>query len=181
MSRRRAQFLVACCILLCGWAARPALPAQQSTTPAPPATTAPGPQDVTSPRFSYGGNASQIPAVFLRDLIFVPVRLNGGKPVLFELDSAAEKCAVDRKVAGDTASNALRYAVLALPGVQLPFVTLPVITREDFAQQVGQAYQGTLGRDFFDRVVVEIDYHRQTVQLYDPGVLRIPGKGKAFR
>src|SRR5580658_7953472 len=114
MSRRRAQFLVACCILLCGWAARPALPAQQSTTPAPPAATAPmpGPQDVTSPRFSYGGNASQIPAVFLRDLIFLPVRLNGGKPVLFELDSAAEKCAVDRKVAGDTASTALQYAVL---------------------------------------------------------------------
>jgi hypothetical protein len=180
MSRRRAQFLVACCILLCGWAARPALPAQQSTTPAPPATTAPAPQDVTSPRFSYGGNASQIPAVFLRDLIFVPVRLNGGKPVLFELDSAAEKCAVDRKVAGDTASNALRYAVLALPGVQLPFVTLPVITREDFAQQVGQAYQGTLGRDFFDRVVVEIDYHRQTVQLYDPGVFTYSGQGKSF-
>src|SRR5271163_4864498 len=90
MNRRRAKFLVACCILLCGWAARPALPAQQNTTPAPPAATAPGPQDVTSPRFSYGGNASQIPAVFLRDLIFVPVRLNGGKPVLFELDSAAE-------------------------------------------------------------------------------------------
>jgi hypothetical protein len=180
MSRRRAQFLVACCILLCGWAARPALPAQQSTTPVPPATTAPGPQDVTSPRFSYGGNASQIPAVFLRDLIFVPVRLNGGKPVLFELDSAAEKCAVDRKVAGDTASNALRYAVLALPGVQLPFVTLPVITREDFAQQVGQAYQGTLGRDFFDRVVVEIDYHRQTVQLYDPSVFTYSGQGKSF-
>src|SRR5271163_2155450 len=93
MNRRRAKFLVACCILLCGWAARPALPAQQSAKPAPPAAGAaatPGPQDVTSPRFSYGGNASQIPAVFLRNLIFVPVRLNGGKPVLFELDSAAE-------------------------------------------------------------------------------------------
>src|SRR5580700_11646606 len=168
MNRRRAKFLVACCILLCGWAARPALPQQQQNAASPAAaqagaagnTAAPGPQDVTSPRFSYGGNAAQIPAVFLRSLIFLPVRLNGGKPALFELDSAAEKCAVDRKIAGDTASNALRYAVLALPGVQLPFVTLPVITREDFAQQVGQAYQGTLGRDFFDRVVVEIDYHR---------------------
>jgi hypothetical protein len=183
MSRRRAKFLVACCILLCGWAARPALPAQQSSTSAPPAaatTPPPGPQDVTSPRFSYGGNASQIPAVFLRDLIFVPVRLNGGKPVLFELDSAAEKCAVDRKVAGDTARTALQYAVLALPGVQLPFVTLPVTTRDDFAQQVGQAYQGTLGRDFFDRVVVGIDYHRQTVQLYDPSVFTYSGQGKSF-
>jgi hypothetical protein len=182
MNRRRAKFLVACCVVLCGWAVRPALPAQQSTTQAPPAAAAPapGPQDVTSPRFSYGGNASQIPAVFLRNLIFVPVRLNGGKPALFELDSAAEKCAVDRKLAGDTPSNALQYAVLALPGVQLPFVTLPVISRDDFAPQVGQPYQGTLGRDFFDRVVVEVDYHRQTVQLYDPGVFTYSGEGKSF-
>ncbi len=188
MNRRRAKFVIACCILLCGWATRPALPQeQQNAAPPPPAqagaagnAAAPGPQDVTSPRFSYGGNAAQIPAVFLRNLIFLPVRLNGGKPALFELDSAAEKCAMDRKAAGDPPGNALRYAVLALPGVQLPFVTLPVVTRDDFAQQVGQAYQGTLGRDFFDRVVVQVDYHRQTVQLYDPTTFTYSGQGKSF-
>jgi hypothetical protein len=176
MNRRRAKYLIGCCIVLCGWAARPALPAQQSAKPAAP----PAPQDPMAARFSFQGDASQIPAVFLRNLIFMPLRVNGSKPVLFELDSAAEKCAVDRKVAGDTASNALQYAVLALPGVQVPFLTLPVISRDDFAQQVGQAYQGTLGRDFFDRVVVEIDYHRQTVQLYDPGVFTYSGQGKSF-
>src|SRR5277367_3904409 len=178
MNRRRAKYLVACCTLLCGWAARPALPQQQNAALAQPAT--PGPQDVTSPRFSFGGNASAVPAIFLRDLIFLPVRLNGGKPGLFELDSAAEKCAVDRKMAGDTATNALQYAVLALAGVQLPFVTLPVVSRDDFAQQVGQPFQGTLGRDFFDRVVVQVDYHRQTVQLYDPSAFTYSGQGKSF-
>ena len=175
MNRRSAKFLLAGCILSCGWAARPALPQQQQN-----AAPVPGPQDVTSPRFSYGGNAAQIPAVFLRNLIFMPVRLNGGKPTLYELDSAAEKCAVDRNVAGDSTGNALRYAVLALPGVALPFVTLPVVSRADFAQQVGQPYQGTLGRDFFDRVVVEVDYHRQTVQLYDPSAFAYTGQGKSF-
>ena len=175
MNRRSAKFLLAGCILLSGWAARPALPQQQQN-----AAPVPGPQDVTSPRFSYGGNAAQIPAVFLRNLIFMPVRLNGGKPTLYELDSAAEKCAVDRNVAGDSTGNALRYAVLALPGVALPFVTLPVVSRADFAQQVGQPYQGTLGRDFFDRVVVEVDYHRQTVQLYDPSAFTYTGQGKSF-
>ncbi len=179
MNRRRAKYLVSCCILLCGWAARPALPAQQNATPAPAATPA-APQDVTSPRFAFGGNASAVPAIFLRHLIFLPVRVNNGKPVLFELDSAAEKCAVDRKVVGDAAGTALQYAVLGLPGVQLPFVTLPVISRDDFASQVGQVYQGTLGRDFFDRVVVEVDYHRETVQLYDPSVFTYSGEGKSF-
>jgi hypothetical protein len=180
MNRRRAKYLVACCILLCAWAARPVLPQQQNAAPPQAAAPALGPQDVTSPRFSFGGNASQVPAVFLRNLIFLPVRLNGGKAGLFELDSAAEKSAVDRKMAGDTASNALQYAVLALAGVQLPFVTLPVVSGEDFAQQVGQPYQGTLGKDFFERVVVEVDYHRQTVQLYDPSAFTYSGQGKSF-
>ena len=185
MNRRRAEFLVASCILLCGWAARPALPQQQqSAAPpkpgAPAAAPTPGPQDVTSPRFNYGGSAAQIPAVFLGNLIFLPVRLNGGKPGLFALDSAAEKCAVDRKIAGDPAGNEMHYAVLALAGVQLPFVTLPVVSRDEFAQQVGQPYQGTLGRDFFDRVVVQVDYHRQTVQLYDPSAFTYTGQGKSF-
>ena len=83
-------------------------------------------------------------------------------------------------MAGDPAGNAMHYAVLALAGVQLPFVTLPVVSRDDFAQQVGQPYQGTLGRDFFDRVVVQVDYHRQTVQLYDPSAFTYTGPGKSF-
>jgi PDZ domain len=181
MNRRRAKYLVAGCIVMCGWGARPALTAQQKAAPTPPAAPAPAaPQDITAPHFSFGGDASQIPAVFLHNLIFLPARLNGGKPVLFELDSAAEKCAVDRKVAGDTTANALQYAVLSLPGVQLPFITLPVVSRDEFARQVGQPYQGTLGRDFFDRVVVEVDYHRQTVQFYDPSVFTYSGQGKSF-
>jgi hypothetical protein len=179
MNRRRAKYLIGCCIVLCGWAARPSQTAQQSAKPAAPAAPS-APRDPTAARFSFQGDAAQIPAVFLHNLIFMPVRVNGGKPVLLELDSAAEKSSIDRKVAGDTVSNALQYAVLALPGVQVPFVTLPVISRDDFAQQVGQPYQGTLGRDFFDRVVVEIDYHRQTVQLYDPSVFTYSGQGKSF-
>ena len=39
---------------------------------------------------------------------------------------------------------------------------------------------GVLGKDFFDRVVVEVDYARQTVQLYDPGVFTYSGTGKSF-
>ena len=179
MNRRGARYLIGCSIVLCGWAARPGQTVQQSAKPAAPAAPV-APRDPTAARFSFQGDAAQIPAVFLRNLIFMPVRVNGGKPVLLELDSAAEKSAIDHKVAGDTASNGLPYAVLALPGVQVPFLTLPVISRDDFAQQVGQPYQGTLGRDFFDRVVVEIDYHRQTVQLYDPSVFTYSGQGKSF-
>jgi len=42
---------------------------------------------------------------------------------------------------------------------------------------VGRPYQGTLGADFFSRVVVEIDYARQTLRLYDPATYKYTGKG----
>ncbi|MFZ3217897.1 MAG: PDZ domain-containing protein [Candidatus Acidiferrales bacterium] len=171
MNRRRAKYLLPCCILLCGWAARPASPVQQSSAP---------PQDSTAARFFFGGNAAQIPAVFLRNLIFLPARINAGKPFLFELDTAAEKSAAGRNQAGASSGDALPYAVLTLPGVQIPFVTLPVASPDDFAPQVGQVYQGTLGKDFLDRVIVQVDYVRETVQLYDPAVFTDSGEGKSF-
>src|ERR1700691_2331493 len=100
MNRRRAKYLIGCCVVLCAWAARPSQTAQQGAKPAAPAAPV-APRDPTAARFSFQGDAAQIPAVFLHNLFFMPVRVNRGKPVLLELDSAAEKSARDRKVAAD--------------------------------------------------------------------------------
>ena len=62
----------------------------------------------------------------------------------------------------------------------MPFVNFPTIDKQDFSQEVGRPYQGTLGADFFSRVVVEIDYARQTVRLYDPAAYKYTGKGAVF-
>jgi hypothetical protein len=166
MNRRLAKYLLPCCILLCGWAARTAHSSQQAAAPAK--------QDPTAARFAYGGNTAQIPGVFVHNLVFLPVRVSGAKPALFELDSTAEKSSLD------TSQATGAFAVLTLPGFEIPFGTLPVISRPDFAAQVGQPYQGTLGKDFFDRVVVVIDYSRQTVQLCDPAAYTYSGKGTSF-
>ncbi len=53
--------------------------------------------------------------------------------------------------------------------------------RGDFGREIGRAYEGTLGGDFLQRVVVEIDYARQTVRLYDPAVYTYSGGGAALR
>ncbi len=91
-------------------------------------------------RFAFGGNAAQIPADFVRSLIFVPVRVNGSKTFLFELDSSAATSSIDPKRAAElgiilqTASNAsdasgvsgaVHNAVLELPGLQIPMNSLP--------------------------------------------------------
>jgi hypothetical protein len=157
-----------------------------------PAQQAPAQQASAPARFEFGGNAAQIPAYFVRNLIFVPVRVNGSKTFLFELDSSAATSSLDPERAAqldvklqqaggaDASAAAVRNVVLELPGLQIPVASLPEISRQNFAEQTGQPSFGVLGKDFFDRVVIEVDYIRQTVQIYDPSAFTYSGTGKSF-
>ena len=42
-----------------------------------------------------GGDAAEIPAQFIDNLISLPVQVNGGKPSLFQLDSSASATSID--------------------------------------------------------------------------------------
>jgi hypothetical protein len=156
-------------------------PASQASAPGPPA------------RFAFGGNAAQIPADFVRNLIFLPVRVNASRTFLFQLDSSAVTSSIDPEQAArldvklqpgnsgaDSSRPSARDVLLELPGLQLPMTSLPELSRQKFAEQSGQSSLGVLGKDFFDRVVIEVDYVRQTVQLYDPSVFTYSGTGKSF-
>ncbi len=156
-------------------------PTQQAASPAPPA------------HFAFGGNAAQIPASFIRNLIFMPVRVGASKTLVFELDSAAVTSSIDPERAlqlgfqvenegsdSSASGQAIKNIDLSLPGLDLPMTSLPVISLQNFAAETGQSCQGVLGKDFFDRVVIEVDYIRQTVQLHDPSVFTYDGTGKSF-
>ena len=138
--------------------------AQQTASPAPA-------------RFAFGGNAAEVPAEFVGNLIFVPVDINKSQPSLFVLDSTAAASSVSPTRAADLGLSNLKDPILNFPGVDIPFTSLPTIDKQDFSQEVGRPYQGTLGADFFSRVVVEIDYARQTLRLYDPAAYKYTGKG----
>jgi hypothetical protein len=137
---------------------------QQTSTPAPA-------------RFAFGGNAAEVPAEFVGNLIFVPADINKSQPSLFVLDSTAAASSVSPTRAADLGLSSLKDPILNFPGVDIPFTSLPTIDKQDFSQEVGRPYQGTLGADFFSRVVVEIDYSRQTLRLYDPAAYKYTGKG----
>jgi PDZ domain len=147
--------------------------AQQQQAPAAPAI-----QDPAAIHYSFGGNAAQIPATFLGNQIFVPVTLNGGTPALFLVDTAAEHTTVE-PTAGDSASS-LSYVVLRMPGIAIPMPTLPVLAHPKFQEAFGDKVRGVLGRDVLSRMVVELNYIRQTLQLYDPTAFNYEGKGTTF-
>ncbi|MGA8145006.1 MAG: PDZ domain-containing protein [Candidatus Acidiferrales bacterium] len=131
-------------------------------------------------RFAFGGNASEIPAEFVENLIFVPVDISKSQPSLFILDSTAAESSISPGRAAELGLASLQDPVLNFPGVDMPFASLATADKQHFSTEVGRPYQGTLGADFFSRVVVEIDYARQTLRLFDPSAYKYSGKGTVF-
>ena len=70
--------------------------------------------------------------------------------------------------------------MLNLSGVDISLPDLGEIANNDFGARVGRAYEGTIGNDVFAGVVMEIDYARQTVRIYDPAGYRYSGAGKSL-
>src|SRR5277367_6436714 len=135
-------------------------------------------QQQTPPaRFAFGGNAAEIPAEFSENLIFLPVDVNKSQPSLFILDSTAAASSMSHARAAELGLAKLQDPVLSLPGVNMPFANLGIVDEQNRSVQLGRPVQGTLGADFLNRVVVEIDYLRQTVRLYDPGSYKYSGRG----
>jgi len=178
MRRRTAPFVLLICIAILGFVFESALPGR-SPVPTSQENSAPA-------RFAYGGNAAQNPAAFIGNLIFMPVRIDQGKPLLFELDSSAAATSVDpgyaptASTSAGATDSAIRNCVLTLPGVQLPMSALAFAGKSAFGSQTGLSYLGTLGADFFNRLVIVVDYLRQSVQLYDPATFTYSGTGKSF-
>lgn len=125
------------------------------------------------------GNAAEIPAEFLGNLVFLPVRVNQKQPSLFELDSTAAASSISPARAAELGLADFRNAVLSLPGAQISFPQLASVAKENFESQVGRKYEGTLGNDFFSLAVIEIDYARQTVRLYDSATYKFSGPSPA--
>ncbi len=106
------------------------------------------------------------------------MRVNRSEPSLFRLDSSESSTSISPARLAELAAPVFSTTVLNLPGSDLPMKALPAIEKKDFAAQVGRTYEGTLGNDFLNCYVAEIDYARQTVRLYDPGPYQYTGKSK---
>ncbi len=131
-------------------------------------------------QFNFAGNAAEIPADFTGNVTFLPVGVNQSRPSYFVLDSTATASSIDPHRAAELGLASSQGAMLNLHGLDIPLAVLPQQASPNFGTQMGRVYEGTLGNDFFERVVVEIDYGRQTVRLYDPGVYKYAGSGKSI-
>jgi hypothetical protein len=133
-----------------------------------------------APQFAFGGNAAEIPATFVQNLILLPVNLGQSAPSLFVLDTSAGLTSIAPARAKGLGFPANAGASIVLPGVIFQFRSLPVMTRDDLALEIGRPYQGTLGADILSRAVVAVDYGRQTVRVFSPSTYKYSGHGETF-
>ena len=171
MSRKLSTLVVPIIMLMIGLAARSAPPANLL-----PFSQQPPPRL----RFTFGGNAAEIPATFIGSLVFLPVHVNQSAPSLFELDSTAAVSSIDPDRAKEIGIGPTPVPLLDLSGVDISLASLAETAKKDFAGYVGRPYEGTIGNDVLADAVVEIDYARQTVRLYDPATYQYSGRGKSF-
>ncbi len=140
-----------------------------------------------------------VPFDFVSDEIFIPVRVNGSKPLWFSLDSAASSMILDSSRArslgiagGEQAqgrgagSGPVAYTRLASP-VSLQIGSLPVaaytmitINLSGPAKNAGHAMDGIIGYEFFSRYVVAIDYRQHRITITVPDAFRAPNRSIAL-
>lgn len=146
----------------------------------------------TRPGFSLPENTSsiRIPVEIQHNVIIIPVRINGSFEMDFILDTGVRSTILTEpfltqflqldsvsqvRVRGLGEGEDI-YAVLAkdlsidLPGVKGRHMNLLVLPEDiiSYSGMFGRPVYGIIGHDVFSQFVVEINYARKYIQLYDP-------------
>jgi Aspartyl protease len=127
--------------------------------------------------------------------IFLRVRVNNSKPLLFGFDSGFEQTAITTKQAealnlklyGDTQVTGggentedfsfTKNVSFDLSGVKFKLKEIGVLALDFPSPADDEAIAGMLGYDFISRFVVEIDYAGKVINLYNPRGFRYRGRG----
>ena len=157
-------------------------------------------QTVPDHTFFSDTKRTVVPFDLFKNQIFVPMQVNGSRPLWFILDTGANTAAVDETLAKrlglmpegeaatqgvgshDVAMKFLKNVKFSLPG--LDFVDEVAITldyRPNFAFQ-GRETEGIFSYDFLKRFVVTIDYAHRLLSVAEPGAAAstVPKDGEVF-
>lgn len=138
-----------------------------------------------------------VPFDLYKNQIFVPMQVNGSRPLWFILDTGANTAALDETIAQElglkpeggaetqgVGSNSVQMKFLKNVKFSLPdfdFVDDEIITldyRPNFAFQ-GRDTDGIFSYDFLKRFVVTIDYQKRLLTVVEPAAY-VPNGGEVF-
>ena len=144
--------------------------------------------------FTSGRSSLCIPFDAGNRHVALQARLNDQEKMWLVLDTGAGGSVIDAKRAealglethgtqhaqgsGGAAEGSTVHGVdVTLPGFQLLDQTMGTLALGSLAAQAGRPLDGILGQPLLSRCVVEIDYARQCVSLFDPAVYTYSGPG----
>ena len=155
---------------------------------------------VASATVTFAGDSktATFPFDWREGMIFIPVRLNGSKPLSFVLDSGSAKTLVDRTLAASlglkaSGSGSIQGAgagripiefvpdvSVGLPGVECAGFELSTADLKPLETSVGAKVDGIIGYELLRRLVVTVDYETRTLTLTRPEDFRASGKAEAI-
>ena len=130
--------------------------------------------------------------------IFVQAKINEAGPFRFILDTGAYESLVDPRAAakaglplegaqqiggagGSEAGTSVRDIKLSLPGFEFHSAEMDALPLDALSARHGLEIRGILGAELFSRNVVEIDYQKKVIRLYDPNHFSYQGQGERIR
>lgn len=149
---------------------------------------------VPTVRFTSGNSALKIPLDIDNNIILLGVSVNNSKPLKFIFDTGASHSVINSqraaelglKTEGQASGNAtggtiqasfIKGVSLSVPGAE---VSNQLIASMPFATPPGFEFDGTIGYDFINQFVVEIDYQNKIMNLYNPRTYAYSGKGEVI-
>jgi hypothetical protein len=147
--------------------------------------------------FPANQSSVQFPFEFLANAVFIPVKVNGKGPYLFYVDTgasdaivASEKAAVfglrTKSMGTSMGAGSDSYEMGNVDGaVEFVFpsglsVTTDhavTISMKDTWPLIGQPIYGNIGREILRHFVVQFDYEKHLITLFDPAKFHYVGKG----
>ncbi|MGZ8869619.1 MAG: retropepsin-like aspartic protease [Pyrinomonadaceae bacterium] len=145
-------------------------------------------------RFASGNSALNIPLEIDNNIILMQVGVNNSKPLRFIFDTGASHTILhsrrgaelglkpEEQVRGTATGGAIEGSLTS--GVSLKVAGAEVSNQQigmiDFPLPPGFEFDGVIGYDFINAFVVEIDYLKKIMNLYDPRTYLYRGRGEVI-
>ena len=151
-------------------------------------------QTASDARFTTGRSALNIPLEIDNNIILMQVSVNGSRPLKFIFDTGASHSVISSQRAaelglksegefgGVATGGAIKGSYttgvsLKVPGAEVSNQLIAIIPFPDIP---GFELDGTIGYDFINEFVIEIDYQKKIMNLYDPRTYSYRGRGEVI-
>ena len=156
-----------------------------------------GAKHETAAKPAAGQSVAQNPSELSGSQIFLRFRDNGSEPLWFGLDTGASSTVINTTAAaalglkpegsgrttgagGQVQSSSVRGVRLDIGGARLENLDAMTLALTSIEGAMGHKMDGILGYEFFRRYVVELDYERQFLSLYEPAGFAYGGGGESL-